>query len=179
MKRNIIFRGLDENNEWVYGGLVCDSDGYKIRKLVNFPEAGLTTLDMSDCPPVKVNPDSIQEYADYCDCSDERNPVFEGDILSIDCYDGGDEKTVIGVVVFEQGAFRVRTSTKTVLLSEIAQHDFRVIGNELTDKKLALQKRIEAFLDSCIPDFEDEDVEGQEMYGIIKQMQEYLQGEQA
>ena len=42
-----------------------------------------------------------------------------------------------------------------------------------------LQKRIEAFLDSCIPDFEDEDVEGQEMYGIIKQMQEYLQGEQA
>ncbi len=61
MKRNIMFRGLDENNEWVYGGLVCDSDGCKIRKLVNFPEAGLTTLDMSGCPPVKVNPDSIQE----------------------------------------------------------------------------------------------------------------------
>lgn len=165
-----MFRGLNEINEWVYGGLVRDNDGCKI-----CPE----NFAVNGYPPIKVNPDSVQERADYCDCSDERNPVFEGDILSIDCYDGGNERTVIGVVVFEQGAFRVRTSTETVLLSEIAQHDFIVIGNELTDKKLALQKRIEAFLDSCIPDFEDEDVEGQEMYGIIKQMQEYLQGEQA
>lgn len=81
--REILFRGKERSfkNEWVYGGIVHQTDYYG--KDVNrfFIIDGTTTQDYDIGYEIEVIPETVGQFTGLCDKNGAK--IFEGDILKI------------------------------------------------------------------------------------------------
>ena len=93
--REILFRGRTvDSGRWIFGDLSNYGDGYK---------AITTTKDFSIIDSAEVIPETIGQYTGLKDLHGTR--IFEADIVKV--YDVYCNETVVGVVEFCDGSFRI------------------------------------------------------------------------
>lgn len=132
--REILFRAKrKDNGEW-FGGFY-------------FQKPNPTTKDglpiyhgISDLPPfgVEVIPETVGQYTGLTDKN--GNKIFEGDIVKNSCcvtLRSGDNEnkwgcTIMGVVTFREGGFRVNSSELDFPVS----NEYEVIGNVIDNPEL-------------------------------------------
>lgn len=139
-KREILFRGKRvDNGEWVegfYSPLIWHPTKEQ--------EPRIRDYNGSD---IKIIPQTLGQYTGLCDKNGKK--IFEGDIL-----DDREENECVGVIVFEDGAFRVKWYRITTMLYPYGYDDagfgeietdhldmfyidkFEVIGNVFVNPEL-------------------------------------------
>lgn len=119
--REILFRGKRvDNGEWVYG-MLCNV--FKDREL----ELAIQINDVFEWVAYPVIPETVGQYTGYNDKNSRQ--IFGGDIV--------ESGTCIGVVVFEKGAFVVKSNGgythKAVILNQAV---WEIIGNTTDNPEL-------------------------------------------
>lgn len=89
--REILFRGKEDKglkHEWVYGGIVHQTDYYGKKVNRFFIIDGTTTQDYDIGYEIEVIPETVGQFTGLCDKKGRK--IFEGDILKIykeiDCF---------------------------------------------------------------------------------------------
>lgn len=122
--REILFRGKRlDNGEWVYGGIVHQTDGYG-KKIDEYRIIDGTDTEDNDIGySYAVDPATVGQYTGLTDKNGVK--IFEGDIVEF--VDIGDK--YIGKVVFrkEDSGFVVRWNIVSVNMWMI--EEVKVIGN--------------------------------------------------
>ena len=119
--REILFRGKRlDNGEWVYGNLVRYANGdAEIWEIFN-PDI------YTDCRDWVIIPETVGQYTGLKDKNNKK--IFAGDVL----YD--DHWEVYGIVVFDDGGFRVNICNLSEDLFEFT--DCPIAGNKWDNPEL-------------------------------------------
>ena len=95
--REILFRGKRVGNgEWAYGSLILEKNAFDERLI-------LAIISDADENETLVNPETVGQYTGLKDLHGTR--IFEADIVKV--YDVYCNETVVGVVEFCDGSFRI------------------------------------------------------------------------
>lgn len=116
--REILFRGKDKDNNWVYGSLVKRANG-KIY-IYNYE------IDEE----IKVNPDTVGEGTGiYCLKDGRKTEIFENDILAIKNKIHGFTSIVTGIVCWdeEEAGFYIELEDDFLKMTDIPS-DTEIIG---------------------------------------------------
>lgn len=104
--REILFRGKrKDNGEWVYGFYIKNElfDGRLVPSIIPVDEKGVALFDDGYDIEIKVNPETVGQDTGLKDLHGKY--IFEGDIVKV--YDVYCNETVVGVVEFCDGSFRI------------------------------------------------------------------------
>lgn len=102
--REILFRGkCVDNGEWVYGNLITDDDDVYILPQKNLSKGIDIGGWIDGVQSYEVNPETVGQYTGLKDLHGTR--IFEADIVKV--YDVYCNETVVGVVEFCDGSFRI------------------------------------------------------------------------
>lgn len=125
--REIIFRGKNKDNNFVYGDLLVIED-----------ECSIITLSRIDwkkiqLDKIKVDPDTVGQYTGLTDKNGTK--IFEGDLVYF--YDPNhDDEDGVMEVIFDNCEFAISGTGIYVPLSEIYSNQIEVIGNKFDNPEM-------------------------------------------
>lgn len=126
--REYLFRGKrKDNGQWVFGGILPDTDSVEIVTLETFsgyfnPRSGYGEPPSSELCEYSVDPNTIGEYCERCDASWRK--IFTGDIVKID-------SALIGEIGFnqEQLEYTITAYGKSIPFGPFIHSKIEIIGN--------------------------------------------------
>lgn len=168
MTRNIVFRGLNEDKDWVSGSLIYRKNS---SKTFIVPQ-GYTGENPN--VSIEVATDTVQQFADMYDI--HGIPIYENDIIKITIASNNNTYTEYGIIRFDNLKVFAETSGGDKPLYQFPMDaEIEVIGNEVTNEEKCLLLRINNFLKEFIPDDFEEFSETAEMYALIRDSKKYLE----
>lgn len=145
--RTIMFRGLTEQGNWIYGSLIRRENvdyigGYEITAPTMSDPAGDTVWIEE-----KVIRESVGEFSGLSD-KNEKN-IYEGDILTPTVYKGGLGKNWVGFkceVIFHKGMFCFKRNgvliqsdkplCNSLYLGDQSNNEYEIVGNKYQNPEL-------------------------------------------
>lgn len=137
--REVLFRGKKtSNNEWVYGGIVHQTDFYGEKCDSYFIIDGTTTWDNNIGEEFEVYSETLGQFTGLCDKNGKR--IFEGDIVEAKLTNGNYQGFSWGlqIVSFKKGAFGLMNAKKELTPFESYNPNvgFEVVGNIYDNNEL-------------------------------------------